>query len=82
MHRLNFSIKTLSPIVLAMFDAVFGKEKFRASRVYFENSTPENFSTLPESTRHPQIPPNISTPSKITSRNAVCLRLGGKLWFS
>lgn len=41
-------------------DAVFGKEKFWASRVFFEDATatPENFSTLPESTRHPLMQPN------------------------
>ena len=41
-------------------DAVFGKEKFWASRVYFEDAIPipKNFETLPEETTHPLMQPN------------------------
>ena len=39
-------------------DAVFGKEKFWASRVYFEDAAPEKFSELPTATAHPLMQPN------------------------
>lgn len=39
-------------------DAVFGKEKFWASRVYFEDATSEKVSELAEVTLHPLMQPN------------------------
>ena len=41
-------------------DALFGKEKFWASRVYFEDAKPvvETISTLPETKAHPLMQPN------------------------
>ena len=39
-------------------DAVFGKEKFWASRLEFEDAFPKNFKTLQTSTAHPLMQPN------------------------
>ena len=51
--------KTLQSEEMVDFaDALFGKEKFWASRVYFEDATPETFSQLDEATTHPLMQPN------------------------
>lgn len=39
-------------------DALFGKGKFWASRVYFEDAMPKTFETLMKSTAHPLMQPN------------------------
>ena len=44
--------------IIDFADAVFGKEKFWASRVYFEDATTENFDELPTAKAHPLMQPN------------------------
>lgn len=44
--------------VVDFSDALLGKEKHWASRVYFEDAAPKNFSELPQATAHPLMQPN------------------------
>ena len=57
-NRIGDLVKISGNDAIDFADAVFGKEKFWASRVYFEDATPEKFSELPTATAHPLMQPN------------------------
>ena len=50
--------KDLQSAAIDFADAVFGRAELWASRVYFEDATPENFSELPTAKAHPLMQPN------------------------
>lgn len=57
-NRIGELVKILGNDSIDFADAVFGKEKFWASRVYFEDAMPEKFSELPTETAHLLMQPN------------------------
>ena len=59
-HRIGEAVpKSLqSDEVVDFADAVFGREKHWASRIYFEDATPENFSELKTNAAHALMQPN------------------------
>lgn len=57
-NRIGDAVKISGNDAIDFADAVFGKEKFWASRVYFEDAMPEKFSELPTATAHPLMQPN------------------------
>ena len=56
--RIGDAVKISGNDAIDFADLLFGKEKFWASRVYFEDATPEDFKTLPQATTHPLMQPN------------------------
>ena len=56
-NRIGDAVKIAGNDAPDFADIVFGKESL-ASRVYFEDATPENFSTLEKATAHPLMQPN------------------------
>jgi len=57
-NRIGALVKILDNDSIDFADAVFGKEKFWASRVYFEDATSEKFSELSTATAHLLMQPN------------------------
>ena len=57
-NRIGDAVKISGNDAIDFADAVFGKEKFWASRVYFEDAAPEKFSELPTATAHLLMQPN------------------------
>ena len=57
-NRIGDAVKISSNGAIDFADLLFGKEKFWASRVYFEDATPEVSKTLPQATTHPLMQPN------------------------
>ena len=56
--RIGDAVKILGNDTIDFADAVFGRTELWASRVYFEDATPEKFSELQEATAHPLMQPN------------------------
>ena len=57
-NRIGDAVKISGNDAIDFADAVFGKEKFWASRVFFEDAAPEKFSELPTATAHLLMQPN------------------------
>ncbi len=58
-NRIGDTVKISGNDALDFTDLIFGKEKFWASRVYFEDATPyEKISELAQTTTHPLMNPN------------------------
>ena len=55
--RIGDAVKNSEYKAFDFADLVFGTQEL-ASRIYFEDATPENFSELPEKTTHPLMQPN------------------------
>ena len=56
--KIGDAVKISGNDAIDFADLVFGKEKFWASRVYFDDATTENFKTLRQETAHPLMQPN------------------------
>ena len=71
-NRIGDAVKIAGNDSIDFADLIFGMKNL-ASRVYFEDATPEKFSTLPRATTHPLMQPNP------TSYQLYLKQSGGKL---